>query len=81
MALYHTFRAFIIYIMFTAYVPVCINLVDDPDLVLHILSLKEAMNVWNKLNHFFIAVPEWYYHCQLMGIAIFLFASFVEQSR
>ena len=43
--------------------PVCVSLVDDPDLVPDILSLQEAVYVWNKLYHLLIAIPEWYYHC------------------
>ena len=46
--------------------PVGVGLVYDPDLMLHVLSFQEAMNVRHKLHHFFEAIPERHYHCQLM---------------
>ena len=47
--------------------PVGVGLVDDPDLMLHVLSFQKAMNVWHKLHHLFIAIPKRHNHCQLMG--------------
>ena len=65
------------------HIPVCVSLVDDPDLMPHALSIQEPVYVWNKLHHLFIAVPEWYNHRQLMlrlsiTLIQLLLASFIQ---
>ena len=50
------------------YLPVFVNLIYDPDLVLHILPEQKAVNVRCKLQQLLKSVPKGYHNCQLMRV-------------
>ena len=50
------------------YLPVFVDLIYDPDLVLHILPEQKAVNVRCKLQQLLKSVPKGYHNCQLMRV-------------